>query len=108
MAYSYLHSRRQLPRNIGDEYLYARVRSSFDITHNLTLVGKVRLIQFLSAGLTFRYATGRPVTPIIGAIRNEPFDFYEPIEGLVNAERLPPCQRLDGSLSYYLPYGNGN
>jgi hypothetical protein len=74
----------------------------------LTLVGKVRLIQFLSAGLTFRYATGRPVTPIIGAIRNEPFDFYEPIEGPVNAERLPPCQRLDGSLSYYLPYGNGN
>jgi hypothetical protein len=74
----------------------------------LTLVGKVGLIQFLSAGLTFRYATGRPVTPIIGAIRNEPFDFYEPIEGLVNAERLPPCQRLDGSLSYYLPYGNGN
>lgn len=108
MAYSYLHSRRLLPRNIGDDYLYERAPSSFDITHNLTLVGKVRLIRFLSGGLTFRYATGRPVTPIIGAIHDETFDFYEPIEGPVNSERLPSFQRLDASLSYYLPYGNGN
>ncbi len=108
LAYSFLHSRRLLPRNTGDGYLYERAPSSFDITHNLTLVGKIRLIQFLSGGLTFRYATGRPVTPIIGAIRNEQFGFYEPIEGPVNSERLPAFQRLDGSLSYYLPYGNGH
>jgi hypothetical protein len=108
MAYSFLHSRRLLPRNTGDGYLYERAPSSFDITHNLTLVGKVRLIQFLSGGLTFRYATGRPVTPIIGTIRNEEFGFYEPIEGSVNSERLPSFHRLDGSLSYYLPYGNSH
>jgi len=66
------------------------------------------LIQFFSGGLTFRYATGRPVTPIIGAIRNDQFGFYEPIEGPINSERLPSFQRLDGSLSYYLPYGNGH
>jgi hypothetical protein len=108
MAYSFLHSRRLLPRNAGDGYLYERAPSSFDITHNLTLVGKIRLIQFLSGGLTFRYATGRPLTPIIGAIRNDEFGFYEPIEGPVNSERLPTFQRLDGSLSYYLPYGNGH
>ncbi len=108
LAYSYLHSERLLPRNLGDHYLYARAPSSFDITHNLTLVGKVRIIQFLSGGLTYRFATGRPITPIIGALRNEAFGFYIPIEGPVNSERLPSFQRLDASLSYYLPYGSGN
>jgi len=108
IAYSYLHSRRLLPRNTGDSYLYERAPSSFDITHNLTLVGKLRIIQFFSGGLTFRYATGRPITPVAGAIRDERFGFYIPIEGSVNSERLPSFQRLDGSLSYYLPYGNNN
>jgi len=108
LAYSYLHSERLLPRNLGEHYLYERVPSSFDITHNLTLVGKLRLIQFFSGGLTYRYATGRPLTPITGAIRNEEFGFYLPIEGPVNSERLPSFQRLDASLSYYLPYGSGN
>jgi hypothetical protein len=108
LAYSYLHSWRLQPRDLGDRYLYERAPSPYDITHNLTLVGKMRIIQFLSAGLTYRYATGRPVTPINGATRNEQFDFYEPIEGPVNSERLPSFQRLDGSLSYYLPFGNGH
>jgi len=108
LAYSYLHSERLLPRNIGNRYLYERAPSPFDITHNLTLVGKLRLIQFFSGGLTYRFATGRPITPIAGAIRNEEFGFYIPIEGPVNSERLPSFQRLDASLSYYLPYGSGN
>lgn len=108
LAYSYLHSERWLPRNLGDHYLYERVPSSFDITHNFTLVGKLRLIQFLSGGLTYRFATGRPFTPIAGAIRNDEFGFYIPIEGPVNSERLPSFQRLDASLSYYFPYGSGN
>ena len=108
LAYSYLHAERLLPRNIGKRYFYERAPSPFDVTHNLTLVGKLRLIQFFSGGLTYRIATGRPVTPIAGAIRNEEFGFYIPIEGPVNSERLPSFQRLDASLSYYLPYGNGN
>ncbi len=108
LAYSFLRSRRLQTRDVGDRYLYERAPSSFDITHNLTLVGKLRMIQFLSAGLTYRFATGRPITPIIGALRNEVFGFYEPIEGAINSERLPSFQRLDASLSYYLPYGKGH
>ncbi len=68
----------------------------------------MRLVQFLSAGLTYRFATGRPVTPIVDARRNEEFGYYEPLEGPINSERLPGFQRLDASLSYYLPYGNGH
>ncbi len=108
LAYSFLRSRRVQPRDVGNLYLYERAPSSFDITNNLTLVGKLRVIQFLTAGLTYRFATGRPITPIVGAIRNEEFGFYEPIEGSINSERLPSFQRLDASLSYYLPYGKGH
>lgn len=108
VAYSFLHSRRLQPRDVGDKYLYEHAPSSFDITHNLTVVGKLRVIQFLSTGLTYRIATGRPITPIAVALRNEEFGFYEPIEGPVNSERLPSFQRLDASLSYYLPYGKGH
>lgn len=108
LAYSYLHSERLLPRSTGTGYRYERAPSSFDITHNLTLVGKLRIIQFLSGGLTYRFATGRPITPIAGAMRDAAFGFYIPIDGPVNSERLPAFQRLDASLSYYLPYGNGD
>lgn len=108
LAYSFLRSRRLQARDIGTRYVYDHAPSAFDITHNLTLVGKVRLIQFLSGGLTYRFATGRPITPLVGAIRNDEFGFYEPIEGQINSERLPSFQRLDASLSYYLPYGKGH
>ena len=108
LAYSFLRARRLQAREVGEGFAYEHAPSAFDITHNLTLVGKVRLIQFFSGGLTYRYATGRPITPIAGAIRNEQFGFYEPIEGPLYSERLPSFQRLDASLNYYLPYGKGH
>lgn len=108
LAYSFLRSRRLQARDVGEQYVYEHAPSAFDITHNLTLVSKIRLIQFFSGGLTYRYATGRPITPIIGAIRNEQYGFYEPIEGPLHSERLPSFQRLDASLNYYLPFGKGH
>ena len=42
--------------------------SPFDITHNLTLVTKMQIVRTLSGGLTLRYATGRPITPIVDAV----------------------------------------
>jgi len=108
ISYSYLHSRRLQARDLVENIVYEEAPSSFDITHNLTIVGKVQLIQFLSLGLTFRCASGRPVTPIAGAIQETGAEYYEPIQGPVNSERLPNFARLDLSLGYFLPFGESN
>ncbi|MFQ5823073.1 MAG: TonB-dependent receptor domain-containing protein [bacterium] len=108
ISYSFLQSKRlqtrETQRGLVEEY----APSYFDITHNLTVVGKYSITQRLTVGLTYRYATGRPFTPVMQANRHPEFDFYIPIEGPVNSERLPIYQRLDGSLSYYYPFKGNN
>jgi vitamin B12 transporter len=108
ISYSYLHSRRLQARDLVENIIYERAPSSFDITHNLTVVGKVQLIQFLSFGVTCKYATGKPVTPMIGAIHAAGAEYYEPVQGPLNSERLPDFIRLDASLGYFLPFGDSN
>jgi vitamin B12 transporter len=108
ISYSYLHSRRMQARDLVENIVYEEAPSSFDITHNLTIVGKARLIQFLSLGITLRYATGRPVTPIVGAIQGNGGEYYEPIQGPANSERLPNFVRLDMSLGYFIPFEESN
>ncbi|RMD99531.1 MAG: TonB-dependent receptor, partial [Calditrichaeota bacterium] len=108
ISYSFLQSRRLQARDLGGTYLHETAPSAFDITHNLTIVGKARLYQQLSLGLSYRYATGRPVTPVVDAIKQSPFNYYLPVEGRVNSERLPAFQRLDASMSVYVPFGYGN
>lgn len=109
ISYSFLDSERKQARYLGESLIHETGPSPFDITHNLTIVGKTRLIGFLTAGATYRYATGRPVTPVTGAVPgNDPATFYLPIEGAVGSTRLPDFQRLDLSLSYYLPFGTGD
>jgi len=107
-SYSFLHSRRLLARNVAGNYLYEKVSSDFDITHNVTIVAKFQITAPLSFGCTYRYATGRPITPIVDAIKDPVFNFYTPLEGRVNSERLPSFHRLDANLSYYYPYGKNN
>ncbi len=105
MAYSLLRSRRLQVRHIGSEIQYEEAPSPYDITHNLTLVAKMRLIDDLSGGLTVKYATGRPITPIVGAVPVADQNYYLPIEGRVGSERLPSFRQVDGQLSYLLPFG---
>ncbi len=108
ISYSYLQSNRKQARNLGRDIVHQTGPSSFDITHNLTVVGKMRLIGFLSGGMTYRYATGRPITPVVDAFPDESGAFYWPIEGDIGSERLPSFQRLDATISYYLPFGTGH
>jgi len=108
ISYSYLHSRRLQARDLVKNIVYEEAPSSFDITHNLTIVGKVQVISYLSLGLTFHYATGKPVTPIVGAIQEIGAEYYEPIQGPLNSERLPNFVRMDMSLAYFLPFGDSN
>ena len=104
LSYSFLNSTRTQTRSLGDTYILENGRSPFDITHNLTVVGKMRVLGFLSTGLTYRYATGRPITPVVGSLPVFEKSFYLPIEGPVGSERLPAFERLDFQLSYFLPF----
>jgi vitamin B12 transporter len=108
ISYSFLRARRLQSRDLVQRIVYERAPSPFDITYNLTVVSKIRLIQLVTCGLTFRYATGVPVTPIIGAIQAEGGDYYEPIQGPVNSERMPAFCRLDATVACFLPFGDSN
>ena len=108
IAYSLLRSRRLQVRHLGFEMLREEAPSPFDITHNLTLVTKGQIVYALSGGLTLRYATGRPITPIVDAVSVADKSYYLPVEGPVGSERLPSFQQIDGQLSYVHFFGSGH
>jgi len=112
ISYSYIRSKRYNERKIVtqnsldgivDVYEYEYAPSSFDITHNLTIVTKINLNPQFNFGITYRIATGRPVTPIVGSVKDDFYNYYHPIEGRVNSERIPTYHRLDTSATYYMP-----
>ena len=68
----------------------------------------MQIVRSLSGGLTLRYATGRPITPIVGAVPVANKSYYLPVEGPVGSERLPSFQQIDGQLSYVHFFGSGH
>lgn len=79
LSYSWLQARRKwldAPR-LAPPY--------FDITHNLTMVLNANLPKNFSAGISFRYATGKPYTPA-------PDKYHQ--------ARVPDYMRIDLSMSY--------
>lgn len=112
ISYSIINSKRYQaqktattnPNNeVYDFYEYDYAPSSFDVSHNLTLVTKVNINPQFNFGFTYRIATGRPITPVIGSIQDPIFNYYHPIEGQINSERLPTYHRFDTSATYYFP-----
>ncbi|MDP2301999.1 MAG: TonB-dependent receptor [Ignavibacteria bacterium] len=77
------------------------VNSSFDITHNITLVAKYNITNSFQIGMNAKYATGRPFTPINGSVFNAANNLFEPIYGLTNSARYPDYKRLDIRLTYF-------
>lgn len=100
ISYSLLHSKRLHPRQAAQGVDHEYAPSAFDITHNLNIIGKAKIIGMLSGGLTYRYSTGRPFTPIVDA-QSTSENYYLPVEGQVHSQRLPDFHRLDLNLSYY-------
>ncbi|MEQ9495955.1 MAG: TonB-dependent receptor [Deltaproteobacteria bacterium] len=67
----------------------------FDQTHIVALVASYVLPENWEIGLRWRFVSGNPTTPFIGAVYNADLDQYDPISGPVNSDRLPLFHQLD-------------
>lgn len=94
VSYGFLDSKRQWMDYAG------LAPSPYDITHNLAIVIKVNVSQAWQVGLTYKHATGKPFTEIIGADYHPGTRVYEPIQGTTNGSRYRPYRRLDLRLTH--------
>ncbi|MDC0672631.1 TonB family protein [Nannocystis sp. ncelm1] len=89
VAYTIMRSERQ---NGPD----APVRlSDYDQTHILTAVLAYALPRGFEISGRFRYATGFPRTPVVGAYHDSTFDRFQPVFGAHNSTRIPAFVQLD-------------
>jgi hypothetical protein len=71
----------------------------FDQTHVLTALASYELGLGFDVGVRFRYATGYPRTPVVGAYYDARRNIYEPVLGAKNSIRIPDFAQLDVRLS---------
>jgi len=76
----------------------------YDQTHVFTALGSYDIGAGFEAGLRFRYATGYPRTPVIGAYLDAQTNTYEPIFGPHNSIRIPPFTALDARLAKHFKW----
>jgi TonB family protein len=67
----------------------------YDQTHNLNVVGQYRITPTWEVGARFRYVTGAPLTPVVGATYDSDADVYSPSRGAVNSDRVDAFHQLD-------------
>ncbi len=80
-------------------------KPDFAIPNTIQLVAHKAMPWGVSASLGFRFATGRPTTPVIGT---EATEFgLTPIYAEINSDRLPGFRRVDLSASRPFAVGNG-
>jgi hypothetical protein len=92
-SYSYVDSKRTDP-NTG-----IVSRAPFDITHSIALIGDQALPKGWSVSAAWRYATGKPFTPVTSATLDARRNIWQPQYGAPNSERLPSSIRVDIALS---------
>ena len=93
LSYSYVHSWRTDPDT------RVQAPAPFDITNSLTLVGDQALPRGWSVSAAWRYATGKPYTPVIGATLDPQSQVWIPQYGAPQSERMPPEKKLDVAMS---------
>jgi TonB family protein len=67
----------------------------YDQTHILTLIGSYKFGHGYQIGIRFRYVTGNPYTPVVGAYYDAVDDRYIPIRAPVYSGRLDSFNQLD-------------
>jgi hypothetical protein len=75
-------------------------KSDFDITHNLAIVMNYRLSAMWRVGINYKFATGRPFTPVVTSEINSSSGIYQPKYGIDNSERFPNYHRLDFRITH--------
>jgi len=102
LSYSYVDSRRTDPNT--------RLAASapFDITHSVSLIGDQALPKGWSVSAAWRYATGKPFTPVTGAAFDTALGVWQPAYGAAYSDRLPPLKRFDIALSRVTRISGGN
>ncbi|HET9423725.1 MAG TPA: hypothetical protein VFO55_00030 [Gemmatimonadaceae bacterium] len=93
IAYSLLSARSTLADR-------REIRSPFDVTHTASASTTATLGDW-SLGLTGRYGTGAPTTPVIGTT-GDANGFPQPAHGSPMSERLPHYARLDTRLMRHI------
>jgi hypothetical protein len=73
----------------------------FDVTHSLTIVGDRDLGRGWDVSGAFRYATGKPFTPVTSATFDQTRQTWVPSYSAPFSERLAPLKRADLSISRF-------
>ncbi|MES1188321.1 MAG: TonB-dependent receptor [Myxococcales bacterium] len=77
----------------------------FDQTHVFTALASYEVGWGVDVGVRFRYATGYPRTPIVGAYFDARRNLYEPVLGAKNSIRIPEFAQLDVRVSKSIKLG---
>ena len=99
LTYSFVKSERTEP-NTGTV-----VRAPFDVTHGATAVVDRPWGTSLLTSVAYRYSTGRPFTPVVGATLDPVQQVYIPEFGAPMGERLPAFRRVDVNLTHVRSLG---
>ena len=78
----------------------------YDQPHVLTMVGSKELGAW-TIGARFRFATGLPRTPVLGAFYDARDDQYQPVFGAQNSIRLPSFWQIDLRVDRSFRLGEG-
>jgi hypothetical protein len=97
VSYSFVDAQRTDPTS------GFRARAPFDVTHSLTVAAEKNFGIGWNASGAFRYATGKPYTPVTGATFDQTRQQWQPSYGPPFSERLTPLQRVDLSISRFMP-----
>lgn len=97
VSYSFVDAKRTDPTS----GLWAR--APFDVTHSLTIVAERNFGTGWNASGAFRYATGKPYSPVTAATFDQTRQQWVPSYGPPFSERIAPLQRVDLSISHFTP-----
>ncbi|HTC21512.1 MAG TPA: TonB-dependent receptor plug domain-containing protein [bacterium] len=98
VSYAFSDSQR---RNAPGEPLYPYI---YDQPQVATVVARYKLTPGWDVGFKWRYSTGLPYTPVVGAVYANSQNVYDPIYGPENSKRFPDYMRLDLSTSLTTVY----